>query len=229
MVGPLAKVLSPCVQYVDVILPLALPGLLTYAVPPEHAGTVRVGRSGGGTLSGQTPAHGRGPRHSRLQARTPHGGLRQPAGCRASAVGGHPRILGLDGRTLLLFAGRGCPRGLPADAPRSETKLQPAPDAEERDDSGLEDREFQVVEALRLRGAMTFKEVGELLGVKDPAPVLRSLVESGWILSNEEMRSGPGERWCLWCGSPNEQQRMKPGWGSNWTTWIPGRRPSRGR
>ena len=25
------------------------------------------------------------------------------------------------------------------------------PDAEERDDSGLEDREFQVVEALRLR------------------------------------------------------------------------------
>ena len=59
---------------------------------------------------------------------------------------------------------------------------------------GLEDREFQVVEALRLRGAMTFKEVGELLGVKDPAPVLRSLVESGWILSNEEMRSGPGRK-----------------------------------
>ena len=43
MVRPLAKVLSLCVQYVDVILPLALPGLLTYAVPPEHAGRVRVG------------------------------------------------------------------------------------------------------------------------------------------------------------------------------------------
>ena len=76
----------------------------------------------------------------------------------------------------------------------SETKLQPAPDAEERDDSGLDDREFQVVEALRLRGAMTFREVGDLLGVKDPAPVLRSLVETGWILSNEEMKSGPGRK-----------------------------------
>ena len=43
MLRPLAKVLSLCVQYVDVILPLALPGLLTYAVPPEHAGRVRVG------------------------------------------------------------------------------------------------------------------------------------------------------------------------------------------
>ena len=45
----------------------------------------------------------------------------------------------------------------------SETKLQPAPDAEERDDSGLDDREFQVVEALG-GGAMTFREVGDLRG-----------------------------------------------------------------
>ena len=41
---------------------------------------------------------------------------------------------------------------------------------------------------------MTFREVGDLLGVKDPAPVLRSLVETGWILSNEEMKSGPGRK-----------------------------------
>ena len=35
------RVLSPSVMYVDVILPLALPGLLTYAVPEGEA--VQVG------------------------------------------------------------------------------------------------------------------------------------------------------------------------------------------
>ena len=111
----------------------------------------------------------------------------------------------------------------------SETKLQPAPDAEERDDSGLDDREFQVVEALRLRGAMTFREVGDLLGVKDPAPVLRSLVETGWILSNEEMRAAPAEKWCPWCGFRSGRWPMRAGSENSWMPWMPGRLPNRGR
>jgi primosomal protein N' (replication factor Y) len=195
MVRPSAKVLSLCVQYVDVILPLALPGLLTYAVPPEHAGSVRVGS--------RVVVPLRGKRLHTAVVRTIHD--RKPEH-RTEAF-----VSLLDAEPLLSevtlgfwdwMAGHYCCSpgevalaALPAGMRlASETKLQPAPDAEERDDSGLEDREFQVVEALRLRGAMTFKEVGELLGVKDPAPVLRSLVESGWILSNEEMRSGPGRK-----------------------------------
>ena len=174
-------------QYVDVILPLALPGLLTYAVPPEHAGTVRVGS--------RVVVPLRGKRLHTAVVRAIHG---QAPGHRTEAF-----VSLLDAEPLLSEAtlrfwdwmsghyccspGEVALAALPAGMRlASETKLQPAPDAEERDDSGLDDREFQVVEALQLRGAMTFREVGDLLGVKDPAPVLRSLVETGWILSNED-------------------------------------------
>jgi len=195
VVRPLAKVLSLCVQYVDVILPLALPGLLTYAVPQEHAGTVRVGSRVVVPLRGKRlhtavvrSIHDRKPEH-----RT------EPF---VSLLDAEPLLSGVTLGFWDWMAGHYCCSpgevalaALPAGMRlASETKLQLAPDAEERDDSDLEDREFQVVEALRLRGAMTFKEVGELLGIKDPAPVLRSLVESGWVLSNEEMRSGPGRK-----------------------------------
>ena len=195
MVGPQAKVLSPCVQYVDVILPLALPGFLTYAVPPEHAEAVRVGS--------RVVVPLRGKRLHTAVVRSIHD--RTP-GHRTEAFVSLLDVEPLISEVTLGFwdwmAGHYCCSpgevalaALPAGMRlASETKLQPAPDAEERDDSGLEDREFQVVEALRLRGAMTFKEVGELLGVKDPAPVLRTLVESGWVLSNEEMRNGPGRK-----------------------------------
>lgn len=182
-------------QYVDVILPLALPGLLTYAVPPEHAGTVRVGS--------RVVVPLRGKRLHTAVVRAIHG---QAPGHRTEAFVSLLDAEPLLSETTLRFwdwmSGHYCCSpgevalaALPAGMRlASETKLQPAPDAEERDDSGLDDREFQVVEALRLRGAMTFREVGDLLGVKDPAPVLRSLVETGWILSNEEMKSGPGRK-----------------------------------
>ena len=195
MLGPFAKVLSPCVQYVDVILPLALPGLLTYAVPPEHEGSVSVGCRVVVPLRGKRlhTAVVRNIHYSKPEHRTE---------AFVSLLDEKPLLSEITLRFWDWMAGHYCCSSgevalaaLPAGMRlASETKLQPAPDAEERDDSGLEDREFQVVEALRLRGAMTFKEVGELLGVKDPAPVLRSLVESGWILSNEEMRSGPGRK-----------------------------------
>ena len=182
-------------HYVDVILPLALPGLLTYVVPPEHADQVRVGSRVVVPLRGRRlhtavvrEIHDRAPEH-RTEAFI-------------SLLDRKPLL----SETTLGFwdwmAGHYCCSpgevalaALPAGMRlASETKLQPALDVDERDDSDLEDREFQVVEALRLRGAMTFREVGDLLGLKDPAPVLRALVESGWVLSNEEMRSGPGRK-----------------------------------
>lgn len=191
----MTKVLSLFVHYVDVILPLALPGLLTYQVPIEHAGAVMVGS--------RVVVPLRGKRLHTAVVRSVHD--RKPEHRTEAFVSLLDREPLLSGETLRFWdwmAGHYCcspgevalaalPGGMRL---ASETKLQLASDADDRDDSDLEDREFQVVEALRLRRGMTYREVGDLLGLKDPAPVLRALVESGWVLSNEEMRSGPGRK-----------------------------------
>ena len=192
---PQTKVLSLFVQYVDLILPLALPGLLTYQVPAEHAGAVKVGS--------RVVVPLRGKRLHTAVVRSIHD--RTPEHRTEAFVSLLDREPLLSEETLGFWdwmAGHYCcspgevalaalPGGMRL---ASETKLQLALDADERDDADLEDRQFEVVEALRLRGAMAFREVGDLLGLKDPAPVLRALVESGWVLSNEEMRSGPGRK-----------------------------------
>ncbi len=190
--GP-EPVLSPTVLYVDVILPLALPGLLTYSVPEGvtvHSGARIV-----------VPL--RGKRLHTAVVRTVHD--RRPS----HAV--EPFVSVLDEAPLLSeqslqfwdwMAGYYCcgpgevalaalPSGMRL---ASETKLSLSPDVDSMEESELDDRGFQVVEALRLRGTMSFKDVGELLGLRDPAPALRPLVEQGWILSSEEMRSGPGRK-----------------------------------
>ena len=192
---PRTKVLSLFVQYVDVILPLALPGLLTYQVPVEHAGAVKVGS--------RVVVPLRGKRLHTAMVRSIHD--RTPEHRTEAFVSLLDREPLLSKETLGFWdwmAGHYCcslgevalaalPGGMRL---ASETKLQLASDADERDETDLEDRGFQVVEALRLRGTMAYREVGDLLGLKDPAPVLRALVESGWVLSNEEMRSGPGRK-----------------------------------
>lgn len=182
-------------MFVDVILPLALPGLLTYAIPEGEEERTQVGC--------RVIVPLRGKRLHTAVVRRVHG-----------EVPGHatePFVSLLDAAPLLSqetlrfwdwMAGHYCcspgevalaalPSGMRL---ASETKLQIGPEAEELDDSVLGDREFQVVEALRLRGGMTFRDVGEMLGMQDPAPVLRPLVERGWVHSSEEMRSGPGRK-----------------------------------
>ena len=187
------RVLSPSVMYVDVILPLALPGLLTYAVP--EGVVVEVGARIVVPLRGKRlhtavvrRLHDRRPEHSV-----------------------EPFVSVLDEAALLsestlrfwdwMAAHYCCGPGEVALAAlpsgmrlASETKLQLSPDSEGMDEAQLDDRGFQVVEALRLRGPMTFKDVGDLLGVRNPAPALRPLVEQGWVLSSEEMKRGPGRK-----------------------------------
>lgn len=182
-------------MYVDVILPLALPGLLTYAIPEGEVSRVRVGS--------RVVVPLRGKRLHTAVVRRIHGVAPDHATeAFVSLLDADPI---LSEQTLQFWdwmahhyccgPGEVALAALPSGMRlASETKLQLAPDADSMDDSPLGDRAFQVVEALRLRGGMTFKEVGELLDMRDPAPVLRSLVETGWVLSSEEMRSGPGRK-----------------------------------
>lgn len=187
------RVLSLFVMFVDVILPLALPGLLTYAVPEGL--TVEVGA--------RIVVPLRGKRLHTAVVRRLHSD--RPAHAVEAFISvlddtpllSDPTLKFWDWMAAYYCCGPGevalaaLPSGMRL---ASETKLELSPDAETMDEATLDDRGFQVVEALRLRGGMTFKDVGELLAVRNPAPVLRPLVEQGWIVSSEEMRSGPGRK-----------------------------------
>ena len=216
-------------MFVDVILPLALPGLLTYGVPEAEKERVQVGCRVIVPLRGKRlhtavvrEIHHRQPSHATLPF--------------ASLLDTSP-LLSLE--TLKFWdwmAGHYCcspgevalaalPSGMRL---ASETKLQLGPEAEELDESLLGDREFQVVEALRLRGGMTFRDVGEVLGVQDPAQVLRPLVESGWVHSSEEMRSGPGRK-VVTVVRLSEQAAADEGWLGDQLDRLDARAPSQSR
>ena len=188
----LVRVLSPCVKYVDVILPLALPGLLTYGVPEDDAARVGAGMRVVVPLRGKRlhtavvrRVHSERPEHSTEAYLT--------------LLDNVPLISETTLRFWDWVSGHYCcgpgevalaalPSGMRL---ASETKLELSPDAEELNEDALDDRGFQVVEALRLRGGLSFKEVGAMLGLVNPAPVLHKLVEQGWVIVDGGNEGGP--------------------------------------
>lgn len=67
----------------------------------------------------------------------------------------------------------------------SETKFVLVID---EDESDLSEKEQIVVRALRSRGNMTLDDMSEVLGVKQVQPIVKRLVESGWVRSEEEIK-----------------------------------------
>lgn len=186
------RVLSLSVMYVDVILPLALPGLLTYAVPDGDGGVVREGSRIVVPLRGKrlhTAVVRRVHQERPEYVTEPYLSLLD-----VEPMLSDPTLKFWDWMSAHYCCGPGevalaaLPSGMRL---ASETKLELSPDVEDLDEDALNDREFQVVEALRLRGGLSLKAVGELLGVVNPAPVIHRLVERGWLLSLEEMKAAP--------------------------------------
>lgn len=223
------RVLSLSVLYVDVILPLALPGLLTYAVPEGDSGVVREGSRIVVPLRGK-----------RLHTAV----VRRVHQERPEYVT-EPYLSLLDVEPMLsestlkfwdwMSAHYCCGPGEVALAAlpsgmrlASETKLELSPDVDELDEDALNDREFQVVEALRLRGGLSLKAVGELLGVVNPAPVIHRLVERGWLLSLEEMKAAP-RRKTIAMARLSEQAIADERWLSDALDTLDAKAPSQSR
>ena len=186
------RVLSPLLMYVDVILPLALPGLLTYAVPAGDEAAVQEGCRIIVPLRGKRL-------HTAVVRRIHHQKPDHATEPYLSVLDEQPL---LSEETLKFWdwtaahyccgPGEVALAALPSGMRlASETKLELSPDADDLDEELLGDKEFQIVEALRLRGGLSLKEVGTLLGVVNPAPLLHRLVESGWVLSMEELKASP--------------------------------------
>jgi primosomal protein N' (replication factor Y) (superfamily II helicase) len=58
----------------------------------------------------------------------------------------------------------------------------------EDDESTLSEREQAIVRALRARGSMKLDDVVQLLGIKQVQPIVKRLIDLGWIKSEEEIR-----------------------------------------
>lgn len=69
----------------------------------------------------------------------------------------------------------------------SETKVILYPYGEINTDI-LTDREYQVYEALEIRGELDLKEISEILGIKTIQPVIKSMIEKRAIISTEELK-----------------------------------------
>ncbi|MFZ1330801.1 MAG: hypothetical protein WAR83_01350, partial [Flavobacteriales bacterium] len=69
----------------------------------------------------------------------------------------------------------------------SETRLIAAADIAEKPAPNA--RAVLLLDALELRQVITLDEAGELLGLKDPMPMVKALMDSGHLLLEEELRN----------------------------------------
>ncbi|MGB3870669.1 MAG: primosomal protein N' [Flavobacteriales bacterium] len=175
--------------YADIILPLAVPGVFTYEVPDAMIGRVQAGVR-------VVAAFGRGRKmYSGLVLRT-HGTL--PEGRMA-----RPILEVLDEQPvatpeqLMLWQAVSdhymCSLGevMLAAMPgplvlSSSTRLVAAPETSPAWTG--DNRRDILLDALERRHELSLQEAGELIGVKDPMPVIKKLMDSGALMLAEELK-----------------------------------------
>ena len=68
----------------------------------------------------------------------------------------------------------------------SETKIVIHPDFD-ISNTKLDDRQYQIVEALQIQEVLDLKEISEIVGVKTIQPIIKKLIDMGVVLSQEEL------------------------------------------
>ncbi len=168
-------------QYCEVILPLPLSGTFTYAIPPEFRGTVFSG-------SRVVVSFGKKKIYTGIVLKTHHDSVDgyQPKDL-LDVLDDAPII---NEKQLLFFQwmsryyicsiGEVMNAALPAALKlSSESFVSLNPDIDP-DDAEVDDREWQLLSALE-GNDLTMRDVGELLGLKQPQRVLKKLSEIGLI------------------------------------------------
>lgn len=175
-------------MFADVILPLAVPGRFTYAVP-EGTGSVLPG------MRVAVP-FGKGRKVYGALVRTVHDEHPGHRNVREllSVLDASPIVTG-EQLTLwdriaehyLCSLGEVMIAALPGQLTlTSETRLVAAPFP--KGDPQPSGREAVLFDALQHREVVTLEQAGELLGLKDPMPVVKNLMEQGALLLEEELR-----------------------------------------
>lgn len=180
---------QPLPEYADIILPLAVPGAFTYSVPDRLAGQVRPGMR-------VVAAFGRGRKlysgivlgvHGLL----PEGRIARPV----LEVLDEAPVATLEQLLLweslsdhyMCMLGEVMLAAMPGPLVlTSGTRLVAAPET-----SGAwtgNARRDILLDALERRHELTLQEAGELIGVKDPMPVIKKLLDTGALMIAEELK-----------------------------------------
>lgn len=175
-------------MFVDVILPLAVPGTFTYALPAglekvEPGMRVAVPFGRGRKLYGGLVL--------RVHTTTPpHRHLREVLSVLDPAPVARAEQLELWERIAahyLCSLGEVMIAALPAQLSlSSETRLVAGPSVEE--DASDQGRAVLLLQALEERHVVTLEQAGELLGVKDPLPAIKRLMDRGALQLEEQLK-----------------------------------------
>ena len=173
--------------FADVIVPQALPVPLTYRVPYDWNDDVVVGQRVVVPLGKSKlitgiirKVHQEGP--TTYQAKYLDALLDQYPLVRSQQLALWEWMAAYYSCTLGDVMNAALPAGLKLS---SETRFVLVVD---EDESEWPDREQIVIRALRARGSMTIDDVAGLLNLKQVQPIVKRLVESGWIRSEEEIK-----------------------------------------
>ena len=84
----------------------------------------------------------------------------------------------------------------------STTQIVVHPDADQVSEAGLSDTALLLLDALHVREAMTLRECADLLDVRHPQRIIKTLIQRGLVLTKEELqehnpsrRLAQGGRW----------------------------------
>lgn len=175
-------------EYVDVILPLAVPGYFTYEVPMD-LGTVTPGVRVAVPFGRGRKLYGGVVRRVHTE-RPPYPKVRKVLSVLDTAPVVLPEQLELWDRMAehyLCSHGEVMIAALPAHLSlSSETRLVAGPEV--ATDIPGEGRAVLLLQALEDNRVVTLEQAGELLGLKDPLPVVKRLMERGALLLEEQLK-----------------------------------------
>lgn len=181
--------MSRITKFADVILPLAIPKLYTYRVPLELNEQLKEGQR-------VVVQFGRSKLYAALVRRIHETAPAHYTAKYIESVLDPTPIVNQTQFALwewissyyLCTIGEVMIAALPSGLKlTSETRLVLNP-AFDRDYSILDDKEFLIAEALEVRQVLSVKEVGDILDRKTVYPIIKSLIEKGAVLVEEELK-----------------------------------------
>ncbi len=176
-------------RFVDVVLPLALPRVLTYFVPPELEEEIGIGQRVVVQLQKEKLYTGI---IAKIHNEKPINYDTKPI---LSLLDKEPilhefhiRFWEWIAQYYMCSLGEVMTAALPSGLKlNSESKILLA-DIEGLNHDVLTDREYMIVEALEVRPYLSMEDVQHMLGIKTIQPILKSLVDKGFIYVEQELK-----------------------------------------
>lgn len=182
--------MSDTATFVDVVVPIAIPNLLTYRVTREmedtvgfgHRVIVKVGKTKLYTAIVHR-VHDQPPKH--YEAKYIEYLLDEIPVVNRAQMKFWEWMSDYYMCTLGEVVGNALPSSLKL---ASESKVVAIVGLQEVDADALNDHEYLIMEALEMRGELSIAEVSEVLAIKTVQPYIKSLIDRGYLTTQEELR-----------------------------------------